>query len=215
MSVHLERATTRNLLDGLRAYITTFDAQLEAAHREDATAITESGEHMARATQFSDVLPRLQHYGFVTLLGLIIEARLAAFWKVTREEYDTEPGPEPTPPEFLGRVHAFITKYLDAEPPADLWQWISDIRTVKDCVSLYAGNVTALPDADRRRLNAIVRHRPGLDIVNDERLHTPIPHASTRVERVLSINRDFCLEGVTAAQGLFGYLYTHREPATR
>ena len=154
MSVHLERATTRNLLDGLRAYITTFDAQLDAAHREDSLASTQSGEHMARATQFSDVLPRLQHYGFVTLLALIIEARLAAFWKVAREEHDAVPSPEPPPAEFLARVHAFITEYLEAEPPEDLWQWIGDIAVVKDCVARYAGSVTSLPEPERRGLNS-------------------------------------------------------------
>ena len=215
MSVHLERATTRNLLDGLRAYISTFELQLDAAHREDALAITESGEHIAHATRFSDVLPRLQHYGFVTLLALIIEARLSLFWKVAREEYETVPHPEPTPAEFLERVHSFIIEHLEAEPPEELWQWIMDIAAVKDCVARYAGSVTSLPEPARRGLNRIVRHRPGLEISPDDRLHTPLPHASRRVEQVLSIKRDFCLEGVTAAQGLFGYLYTHREPAAR
>lgn len=215
MSVHLERATTRNLLDGLRAYISTFDAQLEAAHQEDATAVTESGEYSSRATQFSDVLPRLQHYGFVTHLSLIIEARLSVFRQVMREELDLPPENTGATGGFLDHIHAFVTKHLEAEPPEDLWRWMTDIALVKDLITQHAGSVTSLPDPKRRTLALVVRRRPGLEIGPDNRLYSPVPHTSRRTEQVLSIRRDFCVEAVTAAQGLFGYLYTHREPATR
>ena len=41
MSADLDKATTRNFLDGLRSFVTTFDEQRDVAREQDALALTE------------------------------------------------------------------------------------------------------------------------------------------------------------------------------
>jgi hypothetical protein len=212
VSVDLERATTRQLLDGLRSYLTTFDAQQDGVRRTEVSAITDSREQHVQMVHFSDALPSLQHYSFVTLLTLIVEARLTVFCKTLQEEHSFSPGIDGLRGHVLGRAHSFLTEHLQLTPPADLWRWLSDLTHVRDCIVYCAGNVKMLDIRDRRELSAVVKRRPGLSITPDHLLFNRAPYPTLHPEEVLRVGAPFCLEAVTAAQGLFGYLYQHRDP---
>lgn len=212
MSADLEKATTRNLLDGLRSYLTTFDAQHEQVRRIEASALTDSREHHLQLIHFSDALPRLQHYSFVALLALTVEARLTVFCKTLQHQYGLSPGIDGLRGDLLARAQGFLSEHLPLEPPADLWRWLVDLANVRACVVQAAGNVTLLNGKDRRELAAVVKRRPGLAIAPDYILFNLAPHQTLQSEQVLHIRTPFCSDAVTAAQGLFGYLYQHRDP---
>lgn len=90
-----------------------------------------------------------------------------------------------------------------------------DLFLVRDCIIDGDGRLGALDAPQRRTLVRVVRVRPGLSIERHEVLCNPMPHPSLRPQEILAVTRDFCTETVTAAQGLFGYLYQHRDPGTQ
>ncbi len=212
MSIDLEKATTRQLLDGLRSYLTTFEAQHEAVRELDVSAITDSREQHLQMVHFVEVLPQLQHYAFVALLTLTFEARLTVFCKTLQEEHSFSPGIEGLRGVLLNRARAFLLEHLQLEPPGDLWRWPFDLARVRDCIVHRAGNVSMLDAVERRDLTAVIKRRPGLSIAPDHFLFNRAPHPTVQAEQVLRVDTVFCLEAVTAAQGLFGYLYQHRDP---
>jgi len=212
MSVNLDKATTRNLLDGLRSYVATFEDQRDAARAQDALALTESSEHHAHAILFGEALPRLQTYSFITLLTVIIESRLTVYCRTVREDHGLPRYLTDFEGQFLSRAWSFLTEEVQARPPAELWNWAQDIFTVRDCIVENAGNVSLMDQPSQRALQQVVRRRPGLGIARDEILFNCAPHASLRAEYVLGVETEFCTEAVTATQGLFGFLYQHRVP---
>ncbi len=212
MSADLDKATTRNLLDGLRSFVTTFDEQRDAAREQDALSLTESREHHPHAILFGDLLPRLQNYSFVTLLTVILKARLAVFCRAVQQDHGLELSLYHMDGTFLDRVHAYLRDVVQAEPPEDLWSWAQELVLLHTCIVDGAGNPDLMSKFDRRVLQQIVRRRPGLAIAQDEMLFSRSPHLSQKPQPVLMIDTEFCMEAVTAAQGLFGYLYQHRTP---
>jgi hypothetical protein len=212
MSVNLDKATTRNLLDGLRSYIATFEDQRDAAREQDALALTESREHHAHAILFGDALPRLQTYSFITLLTVIFESRLTVYCRTVREDHGLPRCLTDFEGQFLERAWSFLTEEVQARPPTELWRWAQDIFTVRTCIVESAGNVGLMDQPSQRALQQVVRRRPGLGIEPDEILFNCAPHASLRSEYIVRVDTEFCLEAVTAIQGLFGFLYQHRVP---
>ncbi len=211
MSVNLEKATTRNLLDGLRSYLTTFETQRDQVREGEAPLLTDSMEHHLQLQSFGDVLPRLQYYSFVILLTLIVEARLSVFCNTMHEEHGLPCGLEGRGGDLLERARGFLQREVRLEPPGDLWRWLSDLSQVRDCIVHSAGNLNMLDPADRREIVSAAKRRPGLAVVSDDQLFNRAPHPSLRLEQVLHVEAAFCLEAVTAAQGVFGYLYQHRD----
>jgi hypothetical protein len=212
MSADLDRATTRNLLDGLRTFVTTFEDQRDAAREQDALALTESREHHPHAILFGDLLPRLQHYSVVTLLTVVLKARLAVFCNAVRQDHGLEQSLYAMDGTFLEKVHAYLRDVVQAEPPEDLWSWTEELVFLHACIVEAAGNPALMSKFDRRVLQQIVRRRPGLALEQDDLLFSRSPHLSQGPQPVLVIDSVFCSEAVTAAQGLFGYLYQHRTP---
>ena len=212
MSADLDKATTRNLLDGLRSFVTTFEGQRDAAREEDARALTESREHHPHAVLFGDLLPRLQNYSLVILLTVVLKARLAVFCKAVRQDHGLEQSLDDMDGTFLEKVHAYLRDVVQAEPPADLWKWTEELVLLHTCIVEAAGNPDLMSKFDRRVLQQIVRRRPGLALEQDDLLFSRSPHLSQRPQLVLVIHTEFCMDAVTAAQGLFGYLYQHRTP---
>ncbi len=212
MSVDLDKATTRNLMDGLRSYVATFEDQRDAARAQDALALTESREHHTEAILFGDALPRLQTYSFITLLTVIFESRLTVYCRTVHEDHGLPLYLTDLEGSFLQRAWSFLTEQVKARPPTELWRWTQDVFLVRDCIVENAGNVGLMDRASQRALQQVVRRRPGLCIEPDEILFNCAPHASLRTENVLGIESEFCLEAVTAAIGLFGFLYQHRVP---
>lgn len=105
MSIDLEKMTTRNLLDGLRWYATTFDEQERRARREEDTALFDAPSHHARPPTFGDLLPRLLPYGFVVHLAMIIKARLRVFAEAVRIEHDVARRVTEFEGPFLEQLH--------------------------------------------------------------------------------------------------------------
>ncbi|UCD23157.1 MAG: hypothetical protein JSW51_08830 [Gemmatimonadota bacterium] len=212
MSADLDRATTRNFLDGLRSFVTTFDEQRDVAREQDALALTESREHHPHAILFGDLLPRLQTYSLVTLLTVVLKARLAVFCKAVHQDHGLDKTLDDMDGTFLERVHIYLRDVVQAEPPVDLWRWAEELVLLHACIVDSAGNPDLMNKFDRRVLQQIVRRRPGLALEHDDLLFSRSPHLSQRSQPVLVIDTEFCMEAVTAAQGLFGYLYQHRTP---
>jgi hypothetical protein len=215
VSVNAEKATTRNILDGLRSYLTTFDEQRNGVRREESRAITDSREYSLHSANFDDALPQLQHYSFVVLLTLTVEARLAVFCETLQLEHGISPGIDGLRGGLLHRARSFLTQHFELEPPEDLWRWLQDLARVRDCIIRCAGNLDLCDRTDRRHLTTIAKRRPGLEIRPDRVLFHRAPKLSLRPKQVLHIDPTFCLETVTAASGLFGYLYQHRDPTPR
>ncbi len=212
MSVHAEKITTRNLLEGLRSFLTTFDQQRSSVRGNESRAITDSREHVLHGANFDHALPRLQHYSFVVLLTLVVEARLAVFCETLQLEHGISPGIDGLRGGLLQRVRSFLSEHFELEPPEDLWRWIQDLARVRDCIVRFAGNPDLCEPADRRQIEAIVKRRPGLGIKSDPVLFHRAPRLSLRSPQLMDVETAFCLEAVTAASGLFGYLYQHRDP---
>ena len=212
MSADLDKATTRNFLDGLRSLVTVFEGQRDAAREQDALALTESREHHPHAILFGDLLPRLQTYSFVTLLTVILKARLAVFCRAVRQDHGLEQSLDDMDGTFLEKVHTYLRDVVQAEPPEDLWHWTEELVSLHTCIVEAAGNPDLMSKFDRRVLQQIVRRRPGLALEQDDLLFSRAPHLSQRPQPALVIDTEFCMEAVTAAQGLFGYLYQHRTP---
>ncbi len=212
MAADLDRATTRNFLDGLRFFLTTFDDQRDAAREEDALALTESREHHAHAVLFGDLVPRLQRYSFVLLLTMILEARIAVFCRTLCQDHGLSYTLDDTQGNFVERVRTFLKEVVQAQPPADLWRWVEDLMLLRSCIGGAAGNVSMMSQADRRRVRSVVQRRPGLSLEPDDLLFSRALALSRQTDTVLVVHSEFCLDAVTAAQGLFGYLYQHPEP---
>jgi hypothetical protein len=192
--------------------VATFDDQRDAAREQDALALTESREHHTHAILFGDVLPRLQAYSFVTLLTVIFESRLSVFCRTLSVEHDLPRSLDDFDGDFLEQSWAYLTEQVQARPPTELWRWMQDVFTLRGCIVNHAGNVGTLDQSSRRAVEQIERRRPGVGIESDEMLFNSAPHATLRSEYVLEVQSEFCLEAVTAAQGLFGYLYQHKTP---
>jgi hypothetical protein len=62
-------------------------------------------------------------------------------------------------------------------------------------------------------INSIVRRRPGLAVETDSLLFSLRPQSGSPSQQILRVELEFCSDAVTAAQGLIGYLYQHREPS--
>jgi hypothetical protein len=212
MSVDLDKATTRNLMDGIRSYVATFADQGDAAREQDALALSESREHHTEAVLFGDALPRLQTYGCITLLTVIFESRLTVYCRTVREDHDLPRYLTDFEGPFLQRAWSFLTEEIEARPPTELWRWTQDVFMVRDCIVENAGNVGLMDQASQRALQQVVRRRPGLRIEPDKLLFNCAPHASLHTDYVLGVECEFCLDAVTAAMGLFGFLYQHRVP---
>ena len=212
MAADLDRATTRNFLDGLRFFLTTFDDQRDAAREEDALALTESREHHAHAVLFGDLVPRLQRYSFVLLLTMILEARIAVFCRTLCQDHDLSYTLDDMQGNFLERVRTFLQEVVQAQPPADLWRWVEDLMLLRSCIADAAGNVSMMSQADGRRVRSVVQRRPGLALEPDDLLFSRTLLVARQTDTVLAVHSEFCLDAVTAAQGLFGYLYQQPEP---
>jgi len=212
MAADLDRATTRNFLDGLRFFLTTFDDQRDAAREEDALALTESREHHAHAVLFGDLVPRLQRYSFVLLLTMILEVRIAVFCRTLCQDHGLSYTLDDTQGNFVERVRTFLKEVVQAQPPADLWRWVEDLMLLRSCIGDGAGNVSMMSQADRRRVRSVVQRRPGLSLEPDDLLFSRALVLPRQADTVLVVHSEFCLDAVTAAQGLFGYLYQHPEP---
>jgi hypothetical protein len=211
VSIDIEKATTRNLLDGMRSYLTTFQAQQKGLYDEGAT-LQSSREFRTSAVTFGAALPRLQHYSFVALLTMIVEARLTVFCRSLQEEHGFSPGIDGLSGDLLSRSRTFLSQNLDIDPPADLWRWLSDLARVRDCIVRTAGSVALLNHLDRREMTLITKRRPGIAVDTGHQLFSRTPRVTLQPELALQIDAGFCMEAVTAAQGLFGYLYQHRDP---
>jgi hypothetical protein len=212
MSADLDKATTRNFLDGLRSFMATFDDQRDAAREDDAIALTESREHHTQAVLFGDLVQRLQCYSFVVLLVVILRARLAVFCKTLHRDHGLAQRLDDMEGEFLERVEAYITDVVGVQPPRDLWAWARDLVLLENCIGQAAGSVSIVGQRERRILQQIVRRRPGLSLEPDDLLFSRSPELIKHAEIVLVIETEFCSESVTAVQGLFGYLYQHQAP---
>lgn len=212
MSVDVEKATTRSLLDGLRSYLIAPAEALSPMNREEQATLSESREHFAVTAHLGDVLPLLSQYSFVVLLTLIVEARLTVFCRGLEDEHGFSPGMDGLSGNLLDRARAFLSENLQLQPPTDLWLWLTDIARVRDCAVHSAGSLELLKSADRRDILVTAKRRPGLSIETDHALFDRAPRVLSRPERSLRVDRAFCLEAVTAAQGVFGYLYQHRDP---
>lgn len=212
MSVDVEKATTRSLLDGLRSFLTTPDQPLSWARYDNESTASESRNHFAPPAYLGTVLPRLSQYSFVVLLTMIVEARLTVFCRALQEEYGFSPGIDGLSGSLLDRTRAFLAENLQLEPPTDLWQWLTDIARVRDCAVFAAGSIELLKPTDRRDILVTAKRRPGLVIDSDHALFDRAPRMVPHPERSLRVDREFCLEAVTAAYGVFGYLYQHRDP---
>lgn len=212
MSIHAEKITTRNLLDGLRSFLTTFDQQRDSVRRDESRAITDSREHSLHSANFDQALPRLQHYSFVVLLTLVVEARLAVFCETLQLEHGISPGIDSLRGGLLQRARGFLSEHFELEPPEDLWRWMQDLARVRECIVRFAGNPDLCDAADRRQIDAIVKRRAGIDIKSDPILFHRVPTLSLRSRHLIDVETAFCLDAVTAASGLFGYLYQHRDP---
>lgn len=212
MSVHSEKATTRNLLDGLRSFLTTFDEQRNGVRREESRTLSDSREHMLNTASFDDALPQLQRYSFVILLTLIVEARLTVFCETLQLEHGISPGIDGLRGSLLDRARGFLSEHFELEPPEDLWRWLLDLSRVRDCIVRYAGNLDLCDPTERRHLTAVAKRRPGLEIRSDRTLFHRVAKLSFHSKQVLKVDTTFCLDTVTAASGLFGYLYQHRDP---
>lgn len=197
-----DRSTTHSLLEGLRSYLGTYDAQLDAVRRDDA-AVRANGDH-AHLLFFSEVFPRLFGYAYLVQLSLIIEARIAALAK-------SRGAPHPAGwnrSDAVGRIEAYLTRLTHASPPPhELFEWVVDVMLLRDCIVHAAGRVDAMESGDRSDLEALVRRRPGLGIELDASFYEPVAQPATEHARILRIEREFCVEAVTAVQGLFGHLY--------
>ncbi|KPJ86767.1 MAG: hypothetical protein AMS18_15235 [Gemmatimonas sp. SG8_17] len=212
MSSDLDKATTRNFLDGLRFFLTTFDDQRDAAREDDAIALTESREHHATSIVFGDLVPRLQRYSFVVLLAVILQARIAVFCKTLRLDHGLSYSVDDMEGDFIARLRTFLKEVVELQLPAELWRWMEDLLLLSRCISDAAGNLDMMGPAERRRLHNVVQRRPGLALEPDDLLFSRGPLLPRQAETVLVIHNEFCLDAVTAAQGLFGYLYQHPAP---
>lgn len=214
MSVDLERATTRNLLDGLRSYLTTFEIQLDSIRQDENSTAMDSRDGRVHPVHFGDLLPRLQAYSFVTLLALIVEVRLSVFCRTVQQDYALATGIDDLAGDLFARAFAFLAQSLSLEPPQNLWQWLSDVMLIRDCIVHTGGSIQALSRSDRLEIHSIVRRRPGLAVESDSLLFSHRPQAGCLGQQILRVELEFCSDAVTAAQGLIGYLYQHREPGT-
>jgi hypothetical protein len=214
MSANLDKATTRNFLDGLRSFVATFDDQRDAAREDDALVLTESREHHTQAVLFGDLVSRLQCYSFVVLLVGILKARLAVFCRTLHRDYGLPQSLDDMEGDFLERVESYLSSVVHVQPPKDLWCWARDLVLLASCVGLAAGSVNIVGQRERRALQQVVRRRPGLFLESDDLLFSRSPELTKHAEPVLVIETEFCLESVTAVQGLFGYLYQHRAPGS-
>ncbi|UCG86047.1 MAG: hypothetical protein JSW71_19410 [Gemmatimonadota bacterium] len=212
MSVDLDKATTRNFLDGLRSFLATFDDQRDTAREVDALALTESREHHPHAVLFEDVVPRLQHYSFIVLPTVILEARLAILCKTLCQDHGLSPSLDDMDGSFIDRVRRFLKDVVRVQPPPDLWRWVEDLALLRTCIADAAGNPNMLGQSEQHRLQNLVRRRTGLTLEPDDLLFSRSPLLAQHAETVLLVRSEFCLDAVTAAQGLFGYLYQHQAP---
>ncbi len=212
MSVDLEKATTRNLLDGLRSYLTTFETQRDSIRRVENPAAADFRDGRVHPVHFGDLLPRLQSYSFVTLLTLIVEARLTVFCRTVQRDYALGTGIDDLEGDLFARALTFLSRSLRLALPQDLWRWLSDLMLIRDCIVHTGGSIEALSRNDRVEINSIVRRRPGLTVETDNLLFSHRPRSGSHSQQVLRVDLEFCSDAVTAAQGLIGYLYQHREP---
>jgi hypothetical protein len=207
MSADLDRATTRNFLEGLRSFVATFEAQRDAAREQDALLITESREHHAHAIPFGELVTRLQYYSFVVLLTATLEARLAVYCRTLCQEHGISYTISGADGSFIDRVRDFLKEVIQAQAPTEMWRWMEDLAVLRTCIADAAGNPSLLVPTARRKVESVVRRRSGLALDRDHLLFSrslPLPqHAET----VLVVRREFCWDAVTAVQGLFGYLY--------
>jgi hypothetical protein len=114
--------------------------------------------------------------------------------------------------DFIARVRTFLKEVGELQPPTELWRWMEDLMLLSHCISDAAGNLSMMGPAERRRVQNVVQRRPGLALEPDDVLFSRGPLLPRQAETVLVVHNEFCLDAVTAAQGLFGYLYQHPAP---
>lgn len=192
IEVQLEEA--REKLDGTRKWLeTTFE--YEEQTDSDVEYYNEWYKHF-ESPYNEKVFPRCLRYSFILFVFLVLESELKAVCDEIQQRRNINTSANEIKDNILEKSKQYIEEHtgikISNEP---LWQRLTDLLKVRNCIAHAAGRVNQVRSAkDRRRLRDIAKDRERLFISDSDRT----------AEHLLIIEPKYCAEVVSDVHEFFG-----------